>query len=83
MSGFIEVVDAGAGVTIQDLGRRGHRDVGVPLAGAADAVLLACANALLAQAQDLAALEGFLLGPTLRAVGAPVRLALAGDFAPV
>lgn len=82
MSGAVEFIDAGAGVSVQDQGRSGHRDIGVPLAGAADAVLLACANALLAQAGDLAALEVLLLGPTLRAVGAPVRLALAGDFAP-
>jgi biotin-dependent carboxylase-like uncharacterized protein len=82
MNGAVEFVDAGAGVSIQDLGRSGHRAIGVPLAGAADPLLLACANALLAQAPQLAALEVALLGPTLRAVGAPVRLALAGDFAP-
>ena len=82
MSGCIEFVDAGAGVSIQDLGRSGHRAIGVPLAGAADPLLLACANALLTQAEDLAALEVALLGPVVRAVGAPVRLALAGDFAP-
>jgi len=68
MSGALEFIDAGAGVSIQDLGRSGHRDIGVPLAGAADPVLLACANALLAQAEDLPALEVALLGPTLRAV---------------
>ena len=82
MNGSLEFVDAGAGVSIQDLGRRGHRAIGVPLAGAADPLLLACANALLAQEAQLAALEVALLGPILRAVGAPVRLALAGDFAP-
>jgi biotin-dependent carboxylase-like uncharacterized protein len=82
MNGAIEFVDAGAGVSIQDLGRSGHRAIGVPLAGAADPVLLACANALLAQPPQLAALEVALLGPTLRAIGAPIQLALAGDFAP-
>jgi len=82
MSGIVEFIDAGAGVSIQDLGRSGHRDIGVPLAGAADPVLLACANALLGQAEDLAALEVALLGPTLRAVDAPVRVALVGAFTP-
>jgi biotin-dependent carboxylase-like uncharacterized protein len=82
MNGMLEFVDAGAGVSIQDLGRGGHRAIGVPLAGAADPVLLACANALLAQSPQLAALEVALLGPRLRGVAAPVRLALAGDFAP-
>jgi biotin-dependent carboxylase-like uncharacterized protein len=82
MSGSVEFVEAGAGVSAQDLGRFGHRALGVPLAGAADPLLLACANALLAQPADLAALEVALLGPVLRAVAAPVRLALAGDFSP-
>ena len=41
MSGVVEFIDAGAGISIQDLGRSGHRDIGVPLAGAADPVLLA------------------------------------------
>jgi len=82
MSGGIEFVDAGAGVSIQDLGRSGHRAIGVPLAGAADRLLLSCANALLAQEAHLAALEVALLGPSVRAVDAPVRLALVGDFAP-
>jgi biotin-dependent carboxylase-like uncharacterized protein len=82
VTGAVEFIDAGAGVSIQDLGRSGHRDIGVPLAGAADPVLLACANTLLAQAEEMAALEVALLGPTLRAAGAPVRLALAGDFLP-
>lgn len=80
-SGSVEFVDAGVGVSIQDAGRSGHRAIGVPLAGAADPVLLACANALLAQAGDAAALEIALVGPTLRALDAPLQLALAGDFA--
>ena len=82
MSGQVEFVEAGAAVSIQDRGRIGHRDIGVPLAGAADPVLMACANALLGQPQDWAALEVALLGPALRALDAPVRLALAGDFVP-
>lgn len=81
MNAALEFVDAGAGVSIQDAGRFGQRANGVPLAGAADPVLLACANALLARAADDAALEVALVGPTLRAAGAPVRVALAGDFA--
>jgi hypothetical protein len=67
LSGGVGVVDAGAGMSIQDRGRTGHRDIGVPLAGAADPVLLARANALLTLAEGLAALEVALLGPVLRA----------------
>lgn len=79
---LVEFVDAGIAVSIQDLGRRGHRSIGVPLAGAADPLLLACANALLAQPHELAALEIALVGPTLRALHSPLQLALVGDFAP-
>lgn len=82
MSGTVEFVEAGAAVSIQDCGRRGHRGMGVPLSGAADPLLMACANALLAQDADLAVLEVALLGPVLRALHAPVRVAVAGDFAP-
>ncbi len=82
-NGAVEFLQAGAAVTVQDRGRLNHRAIGVPLAGAADTVLMACANALLAQAADLAVLEVALLGPVLRASVAPVRLALVGDFAPV
>jgi len=83
VTGTVEFVQPGAAVSIQDRGRVGHRAIGVPLAGAADPLLMACANALLAQPADWAVLEVALLGPTLRAVGAPVRVALVGDLAPV
>ncbi len=83
MSGELLFVQPGAAVTVQDLGRCGHRAIGVPLAGAADPLLMACANALLAQAADLAVLEVALLGPLLQAQGVAVRLALVGNFTPV
>jgi allophanate hydrolase subunit 2 len=67
LSGSVEFVDAGAGVWIHDRGRAGHRELGVPLVDTADPVRLACADALLAQAEDRAALEVALLGPVLRA----------------
>ncbi len=79
--GAIEWLDAGAAVSVQDRGRYGHRALGVPLAGAADPVLMACANALLAQPAGLAVLEVGLVGPLLKALHAPVRLAWVGDFA--
>jgi biotin-dependent carboxylase-like uncharacterized protein len=81
--GAVEFVQPGAAVSIQDRGRVGHRAMGVPLAGAADPLLMACANALLAQPADQAVLEVALLGPVLRAVDAAVRVALVGDVAPV
>lgn len=79
MSAFVQVVAPGIGCSIQDCGRFGHRDIGVPLAGAADPVLLACANRLLGQDDNAAAIEMFLAGPCLLSAGASLRVALAGN----
>ncbi len=76
----LEVVSPGALATIQDLGRSGWRRFGVPRAGALDPALLHIANVLVGNPADAAAIEFFVAGPTLKAVGAPVRLGLAGDF---
>ena len=62
----ITVLQPGLFTTIQDLGRPGHRAAGVPLSGAADPVSLRLANLLVGNAEDAAAIECTLLGPTLR-----------------
>ena len=76
----IEVAAPGALATIQDLGRIGWRRFGVPRSGALDPALLRIANTLAGNAESAAAIEFFVAGPTLKAVEAPVRLGLAGDF---
>lgn len=81
MKHAVEIAEPGVANTVQDGGRRGYRQVGVPLSGALDAVLLACANRLLGNPADAAAIEIPLSGPTLRATGDPVRVALAGAIA--
>ncbi len=80
MSAALEIVSAGLGVSVQDLGRPGHRSIGVPLSGVLDPLLLAAANHLAGSPADAAGLEVLLAGPTLRAVGGPVGVALAGEF---
>lgn len=62
----ITVLKPGMLTTVQDLGWRGRRALGVPLGGAADAFALRLANLLVGNAEDLAALECTLVGPTLR-----------------
>jgi 5-oxoprolinase (ATP-hydrolysing) subunit C len=74
----IEIADAGIGNTVQDAGRNGHRSIGVPVSGAADALWLACANHLVGNPADAAAIEMPLVGPSLRATEAPVRAVLVG-----
>ena len=79
----LEVLEPGLLLTVQDLGRPGYEDLGVPQAGAADGASLAIANALVGNSPNAAGLEGTLLGPRLRALR-QVTLALAGaDLDPI
>jgi biotin-dependent carboxylase-like uncharacterized protein len=73
----LEVIDPGPLTTIQDLGRPGWAQLGVPPSGAADPSMLAHANALAGNAGDAAALEATLVGPTLRAL-VPGTVAVVG-----
>jgi biotin-dependent carboxylase-like uncharacterized protein len=54
---MIEVLSCGALTTVQDLGRSGHRRVGVGLSGAMDPVALRTANALLGNDPNAACIE--------------------------
>jgi len=63
---MIEVIEAGLLSSVQDLGRRGLRAIGVPVGGALDAFSLRAANALVGNGDDAAALEYTLMGPRLR-----------------
>lgn len=67
----------GAFTTVQDGGRWGFQDRGVPVSGALDRFCLAAANLLLGNPPLTAALEVALLGPKLEAL-APVRVAVCG-----
>lgn len=77
----LDVVDPGVATTVQDLGRIGFQRYGAPVSGALDRDALRLANALVGAPEDAAGLEIRYLGPTLRAAGAPVRVALAGAAA--
>ncbi|MBL8351294.1 MAG: biotin-dependent carboxyltransferase family protein [Burkholderiaceae bacterium] len=81
MTATLEIVSPGALATIQDLGRVGWRRFGVPRAGVLDPALLRIANTLVGNAEDAAAIEFFVAGPTLKAVDGPLQLGFAGDFA--
>jgi biotin-dependent carboxylase-like uncharacterized protein len=75
----IEVLAPGAYASLQDLGRRGYRRLGVPWAGVLDPRLMRIANALVGNAADAAVIECFDGGLLLAARGAAVRVAVAGD----
>lgn len=61
---MLEVVDPGLLTTVQDGGRPGAADVGVPVGGACDGWSLAVANGLLGNPPTAAGLEMTLLGAT-------------------
>ncbi len=74
------VVDAGLSTTVQDLGRPGHREYGVPPGGAFDRGSAALANALAGNDWDCAVLELTLVGGRYEAC---LDLALAMAGAPI
>ena len=81
MTAALDILAPGACTTVQDLGRVGHRAVGVPVSGALDRPALRLANALVGNPQAAAALEVRLTGPTLRVAADRLALALTGTGA--
>src|SRR5436190_11080317 len=78
MSPGLRVIAPGLHSTIQDLGRRGYHDIGVPLSGALDRIGLTLANALVGNAANAPALEILVQGPLLEVLAESVRVALIG-----
>jgi biotin-dependent carboxylase-like uncharacterized protein len=79
----LEVVAPGLHTTVQDRGRFGYQQVGVPTSGPLDRVSLRLANALVGNAAGAAALEMLVQGPTLKVLAASVRVALVGSNAAI
>ena len=75
----LEIVSPGAYASVQDIGRRGFRRIGVPWAGVLDPRLMRIANALVGNAGTTPVIECFDGGLQVLARGAAVRVAVAGD----
>ena len=73
----IEFISSGVMTTIQDLGRKKWRNMGVPLSGAADPESAALANALLRKNVNSAVLESTFVGPKFK-LHVSQDIALAG-----
>jgi len=73
----VTVLKPGLLTTIQDEGRWGHQDRGVPVGGPMDWRSFHLANALVGNSRDAALLEATLLGPELR-LEQTTHVALAG-----
>jgi allophanate hydrolase len=81
MTPGLKVLAPGLHTTVQDLGRIGYQDIGVPVSGALDGLGLRLANALVGNPQETAALEILASGPTLEVAAETARLALVGTGA--
>ncbi|MGH6931256.1 MAG: biotin-dependent carboxyltransferase family protein [Dongiaceae bacterium] len=78
MSVQLKVIRAGMFDTLQDFGRVGFQELGMPTAGAMDLVALRLANALVGNSKPTAALEIGVTGPKLRVEADSARLAVVG-----
>jgi biotin-dependent carboxylase-like uncharacterized protein len=78
MTPGLKVLSPGLHTTVQDLGRAGYQNIGVPVSGALDGFGLRLANALVGNPQETAALEILASGPTLEVATDTARLALVG-----
>jgi biotin-dependent carboxylase-like uncharacterized protein len=78
MSAGLTVIRAGMFDTLQDLGRIGFQELGMPTAGAMDPVALRLANALIGNPEAMAAIEFSVMGPKLRVEANAARVAVVG-----
>ncbi|MBF24090.1 MAG: allophanate hydrolase [Pusillimonas sp.] len=78
MSNGLKVLDAGPYSTIQDMGRMGYQDVGVPVSGALDKISARVANMLVGNDRHCPVLEMLLQGVALEVQADSVRVALFG-----
>ena len=62
---MIKVIKEGLFTTIQDIGRFGYKNIGVPVSGSMDQTSAKLANLLLGNDESSAVLEMTLVGPTL------------------
>lgn len=86
----IEVIEPGLGSTVQDRGRPGYYNVGIPPSGALDLMSALAANLLVGNNDDAPVLEAAYMGPKLRftepsvvaITGATMEVRLNGETAP-
>ncbi|PCE64030.1 5-oxoprolinase subunit C family protein [Sediminicola luteus] len=88
---MLEVIHPGLYTSLQDMGRYGFREIGVPVSGAMDQLSLGLLNKIIGNTPKMAAMEMTLLGPKLRFQattriiigGAPIQAELEGRPVPM
>ncbi len=61
----IRIVNPGLSTTVQDLGRPGYYNIGIPLSGGMDRFALRAANMLVGNDENAAVLEAVFMGPEI------------------
>lgn len=79
---IFEVIQPGSFTTVQDQGRFGYQQFGVPISGAIDSFAYRVANILVGNFQDQAVLEATVFGPTLNVLNQGVIAITGGDLSP-
>lgn len=77
MSRNFEVLQPGMLTLVQDLGRYGYQEFGVPVAGSMDSLSTMVANILVGNPRNFAVLEMMLIGPTIK-FDSDVSIAITG-----
>ena len=80
---MIKVIKEGLFSTIQDSGRFGYKNIGIPVSGAMDQASAKLANLLLGNDERSAVLEMTLLGPTLEFMNDTYISITGADMNPV
>lgn len=74
---ILRILNGGTQTTLQDAGRPGHRNIGIPRSGAADRLSFAIANYIVGNSWDAPALECTLGGLHIKFL-AKTRIAISG-----
>ena len=78
MTGGLKISTPGLHTTVQDFGRVGYQNMGIPVSGALDPESLRLANVLVGNSRTMAGLEVLLQGPTMEVTVDSLRIALGG-----
>ena len=79
----LKVMQSGFLTTVQDRGRHGYQEYGVPVSGAMDMYALAAANLLVGNDEGAACLEMTVLGPRLEVLHDTVVAITGADLSPM
>jgi len=79
---IFEVIQPGAYTTVQDRGRFGYQQFGVPVCGVIDSFAYRVANALVGNFQGQAVLEATIFGPTLKVLNQGFIAVAGGNLSP-